>query len=167
MHLHRLLLPVVLMALSACAGSGHAPETERLAARQLLSSVHCAATSSQASLTVITTDQQLDRVLAGIARSSGHGVDDQFRSAFARDLIVLVSMGRKRTGGYSLGLADKALLQDGWAVLPVTWNIPAQGMMLTQALTSPCLLMAIPRQHYKGIRVLDQHGRVRLQTPLD
>ena len=68
-----------------------------------------------------------------------------------------IMMGRKSTGGYSLALsAAQTMMEDGWAVIPVQWNVPAEGMMLTQALTSPCLFIAIPRQQYRGIRIVDK-----------
>jgi hypothetical protein len=162
-----LALLSVLIIITACAGSGQESMTEQLATRQILSAMDCGSAARQPAMQVIASRNALDDAIAPIASLSGHSPREQMRVSFDHELLILITMGQKSTGGYSLILVgDKAMLQDGWAVIPVQWNVPAAGMMLTQALTSPCLFVALPRQEYKGIRVLDQHGKVRAQTLL-
>jgi hypothetical protein len=83
---------------------------------------------------------------------------------FSRETLVLVEMGRKPTGGYFLELkSTKARVLDDSAQVELVWNVPAPGAMVTQALTSPCILIALPRNSsYSRVLILDQNGRVRL-----
>jgi hypothetical protein len=155
----------VLTILTACAGSGQESMTEQLATRQILSAMDCGSVARQPAMKVIASRNALDDVIAPIARLSGHSPREQMRVSFDHELLIQITMGQKSTGGYSLALAvEQATLNDGWVEVTVQWNIPAEGMMLTQALTSPCLFVALPRQEYEGIRVLDQHGVVRAQV---
>jgi hypothetical protein len=83
---------------------------------------------------------------------------------FSREALVLVEMGRKPTGGYLLELkSTKARVLDDSAQVELVWGVPAPGAMVTQVLTSPCILIALPRNgSYSRVQILDQNGRVRL-----
>jgi hypothetical protein len=162
-----LALLSALIILTACAGPGQGPMTEQLAMRQILSLMDCGSVARQPAMKVISSLNALDSAIAPIASLSGHSPREQMRVSFDRELLIQISMGQKSTGGYSLALAvEQATLNDGWVDVPVQWNVPAKGMMLTQALTSPCLFVALPRQDYEGVRVLDQQGVVRAQVLL-
>lgn len=162
-----LALLSALIILTACAGPGQEPMTEQLVTRQILSLIDCGSGTQQPALTVISSPDALESAIAPIVSLSGHSPREQMHVSFDRELLVQISMGQQSTGGYSLALAAKqATFNVGWVEVPVQWNTPAKGMMLTQALTSPCLFVALPRQQYKGIRVLDQHGVVRAQVLL-
>ena len=106
--------------------------------------------------------------MAPLMHMAGQALVAQMQLDFNREQLVLVRMGQQSSGGYSLALlGDKAGLQDGWVELPVHWREPGPGMIVTQALTNPCLFVALPRQQYAGIRIVDQHGTQRLQTSLE
>jgi hypothetical protein len=80
---------------------------------------------------------------------------------------VLVAMGRKNTGGYGLTLIDEgALLDNGVLQFTLQWQQPKPGMIVTQALTSPCLLIKVTKGNYQRIEIKDQTGVTRLQVPL-
>lgn len=86
---------------------------------------------------------------------------------FSQYAGLLVAMGRKNTGGYGLELIDnKAGVSDDVLQLAVQWREPAPGMIVTQALTSPCLLLKVPLGEYHHVEIKDQSGVIRLRTML-
>lgn len=98
------------------------------------------------------------------ALNQGRPVDPQTlaRIDFSRFAVLGIFMGSRPTGGFRLALANnKAQVQDNTASVRVDWIEPPPGAMVTQMLTSPCLLVRIPRGDYRRIEVQDQHGTVR------
>lgn len=83
---------------------------------------------------------------------------------FSREGIVLIAMGRQTTGGYGLSLTGApALARDGVLTIPVDWREPPPGYAQAQVMTSPCLLVKVPKGAFSQIRVVDQDGRLRLE----
>lgn len=81
--------------------------------------------------------------------------------------VLLVAMGQKNTGGYAVDLASNdARIESDVLNISVLWQQPRRGMMVTQALTSPCLLLKIPKAQFQHIEVKDQSGKVRLSDTL-
>jgi hypothetical protein len=86
---------------------------------------------------------------------------------FSKYGVLLVSMGQQRTGGYSVELAREAMqVSDGVAQISVHWREPAPDMMLTQALTHPCIFLKVAQGDYNVVRVVDQENRVRAEITL-
>jgi hypothetical protein len=82
---------------------------------------------------------------------------------FTQNGVLLVAMGRKNTGGYTVDLAaSDAEISDSILKLSVNWREPKKGMMVTQALTSPCMLLKVPKARFERIEVKDQSGATRL-----
>jgi hypothetical protein len=82
--------------------------------------------------------------------------------------VLLVAMGQKNTGGYAVDLASgDAKVGNGVLQVSVHWQEPRRGMMVTQALTSPCLLLKIPKAQFQNIEVKDQSGTVRLSGTIN
>lgn len=76
---------------------------------------------------------------------------------------VRVSMGQHATGGYALELADPEVRKrDGAWELQLYWREPGPDELVTQALTAPCLVLAVPWDIPVPLRVLDQQGRERM-----
>lgn len=81
--------------------------------------------------------------------------------------LVQLRMGVKPSGGYGLDLqSDQLTVLNQTASFTVLWNEPAPGTFLTQALTSPCLYLQIPKGSYQQLQVLDQAGNVRFKKPV-
>ena len=79
--------------------------------------------------------------------------------------VLLVAMGQKNTGGYSVDLANQeAVIDAGTLRVNVQWREPQKGMMLTQALTSPCVLLKIPNAEFERIEIKDHNGTTRLSV---
>lgn len=63
---------------------------------------------------------------------------------FAKEAVVAAFMGRKSTGGFSVELVGAERLADGTVVVRLRNLAPKPGMMVTQALTSPFVVLAVP-----------------------
>jgi hypothetical protein len=74
---------------------------------------------------------------------------------------AIVEMGGKPTGGYGLAVARSAVLRGELLILQATFVSPAQGSLRTQAASSPCVLVQLPRGRYRTVDVQDQAGTVR------
>ncbi len=85
----------------------------------------------------------------------------------SRQATLLVQMGQKPTPGYGLWPEQPvARLRGDVLEVILDWQSPPPGAILAQVITSPCMLIAIPRAGYKTIRVLDATGQVRASTPV-
>ncbi len=80
---------------------------------------------------------------------------------------VLILMGAKPTGGYRLApAAASAPVKDGVATIVVNWQAPAPDQFVTQAFTSPCLLLKLPKADIRQVVILDQDGVARARLPV-
>ena len=71
---------------------------------------------------------------------------------FASEHIVLAALGQKPTGGFSVTLAGSKIV-DGQLELAVRIREPQPGTMVTQALTTPCAVIAVTATGWNGIRI--------------
>lgn len=90
---------------------------------------------------------------------------------FSKNAAVAIWMGRKPTAGYRLTL-EKAFaeIKADTAYITVNVKVPRADAVLPQVITSPCLLIVLPRGRYGFIEILDQKydriGRLSLQNKL-
>lgn len=84
--------------------------------------------------------------------------------SLAQAPYAVVEMGMRPTGGYGLAVARAAELRDDTVVLSATFVSPAPASIRTQALSSPCVLVQLPRGRYAAVEVLDQTGEVRASS---
>jgi len=63
---------------------------------------------------------------------------------FSKEAVVAAFMGRKNTGGFSIELVTAESLADGSVRVRLRDLSPKPGMMVTQALTSPFIALAVP-----------------------
>lgn len=90
-------------------------------------------------------------------QAGGESVD------FSRHGVLSIHMGFKATAGFSLGLASgKVTLDNGTATVRITWNEPPPGALVPQMLTSPCMLVRLPKAGFAKVRVVDQDDRQRM-----
>lgn len=70
------------------------------------------------------------------------------------ELLFLVSLGEKSSGGYDLRIPRNTALQNGQTLqLPVETIEPAPGGVQTMQLTSPCLVLAVKEGNYTRVQV--------------
>jgi hypothetical protein len=87
--------------------------------------------------------------------------------AFNSERVFVISMGVHPTAGYSLSLAHThARLDHDVVTIPLTWHEPAQGAITAQVITQPCLIVALEKRQYAGVRVVDQSGVERARLDL-
>lgn len=84
--------------------------------------------------------------------------------ALAQTAFAVVEMGGRPTGGYGVAVARAATLRDQAVTLSATFVSPAPGSIRTQALSSPCVLVQLPRGRYARVEVEDQTGEVRARS---
>ena len=81
--------------------------------------------------------------------------------------VLLIEMGQEPTGGYALHTGEEGMTVEGaTAILRIEWQTPEPGAIVTQILTSPCLMLAIPRGDYSRLVVLDQDGTAHFELDI-
>ena len=77
---------------------------------------------------------------------------------FSKEHLLLLSMGERPTAGYGISLSqEKLLYSKNEAEIDIVWDEPSANAVVAQIITSPCVLLAIPKQEYKVIKVTDQY----------
>lgn len=78
--------------------------------------------------------------------------------------FALVEMGQRATGGYGLAISRLAGRRGGTLILRATFIAPPADAMVSQALTSPCVLVGLPPEAGTTLELLDQDGNVRARS---
>jgi hypothetical protein len=146
MQISALALAITMVA--GCAVNRSATAEGAPLARQVTESDHCGLTAP--GLVYISNASELDR----LARlPSGNLSMNQLRALdLQQEHLVLVGLGQKSTGGYGLTLESSEIVDD---VLELTLKArePAANAMVTQALTTPCAVIAISPKDWQQLRV--------------
>jgi hypothetical protein len=128
----------------------------------------CGCEARQPVLRWLTDPARLDAAAAAVrspalkTRIAQHPVD------WKRFGLVWIDMGLKPSGGYALNIAESsATVSEGVATIIVRWRQPKPGSVVTQQLTSPCLLVTLARGNFHTIQIRDEAGRVRARLELD
>lgn len=149
-----------LMLLAGCAGNngekdqnvgtGKEVGTRQQAplARQITASDYCGLTAPGLVYLNSLKALQAFRSLNGQMLS----LDSASSLDFQREHLLVVAMGRRNTGGYGLTLTDAAM--EG-STLAVTTRVraPAPDSMVTQALTTPCVVLAVTADDWDKVVV--------------
>lgn len=136
----------VVGVLAACAKNlDQTPEGAPLA-RQITASSQCGFVAP--GLAHIDSRRRLEQV----ADARGMNLTAMDDHDFQREHLLLVVAGRKPTGGHGVALQDSRIRDD---VLEVTVEVrsPGADQMVTQALTSPCAVLAVTSEHWTRVRV--------------
>lgn len=156
----RVVLGMALTATaSACAapGPGGGPA---IAVSTLFESAYCGVEAPR-----VAWLGDRHAVLEGLARarrSRDPTLEGLRQADFSTHAIVGIWMGSQPTGGYAVRLGQPAAtIRDGELRLHLHWQTPAAEVVASQVLTSPCLLVIVPRGDYRRVRVVDERGRVR------
>lgn len=165
----RLWVCFLIASLSACRMNGvPAPATATVEVTELSRSSHCLNDNAEPSVAWISGNAAYlsaynrTRKPAPGDKGSPPGVD------FNHTGVVAVYMGRYSTAGYRLSLASGAaeVGEKNELTLRVAWDVPPEGALLAQVITSPCMLVSIPGNRYSKINVVDQDGRLRASQDL-
>ena len=166
----RVLLRVGLMALmlTACRANGIAEAMPATVEVTLLTqSSQCLSDVIEPSVLWITGSEAYIAAYEQTRRHIIGGTDYLPEVDFSRSRVAAVYMGKYSTAGYQLGLAaETAEIDDHDLTLFVSWLEPPVDALVAQVITSPCLLVSIPKGEYSAIRVRDAEGRIRTSTRL-
>lgn len=146
MHITAFTLATILMA--GCAANRSATAEGAPLARQVTESDHCGLTAP--GLVYINNVGDLEK-LSRLPR--GNLSMNQLRALdLEREHLVLVGLGQKSTGGYGVTLKSAEIV-DGVLELTLNARKPAAGAMVTQALTTPCAVIAISPEDWGRLRI--------------
>jgi hypothetical protein len=155
---------IFCFGLYACGLTPTADSAEgpRIPLRILYQDVLCGGNRPTPSVTLVADSGQLKRILIetkGRVLGQSPPVPEV---DFDAEHVVTIQMGQKPTGGYGVELAEPdATLKDGEVLIRLRWIEPAPGSIVAQILTSPCLIVSLPKGAYEKITITDENGSVR------
>lgn len=151
------LLAVAVLA-PACTLWPHSPGPN--APTVVQSSLYCGSPVATADLVYF------ERPSAFAAWIDGRDLQGLEPGAGADDSLLL-EMGRRPTTGYDLDLrAGASTIAGDTLVLRVDWIVPDPEDFVGQGLTSPCLVLSLPKGDYRRVQVVDQWGEQRAAIAL-
>ncbi len=144
---HMIAMTLVITMVAGCAVNRSATASGAPLARQVTESDHCGLTAP--GLVYISNASDLDK----LARlPSGNLAMKKLRALdLEQEHLVLVGLGQKYTGGYGLTLKSAEIV-DGVLELTLNARKPASDAMVTQALTTPCAIIAITPDHWERLK---------------
>lgn len=162
---HGVLGAVMAGSVAGCALFKEKPaDPEDLFVTELHRSIDCGTPDRQAGLRYFSDAAALRDWLD--ANEQSLGVSDA--DLPDGQALLLVEMGRRKTGGYFIKVSDSAYLdRDRMLWLQGTWTSPDPDRMVTQMISSPCVLLALPARDYRGFRISDQDKELRASLTLD
>jgi hypothetical protein len=99
---------------------------------------------------------------AAMGAGGAFGVEADLPVDFRKEGVLAVYMGQRPTAGFRLALHDPTVaIADGVGKVVVRFEEPEPGAMVAQVLTSPCLLLRMPKQGIRQLRVVDPAGTLR------
>ena len=131
-------------------------------ARQVTQSAHCGL--SGPGLAYAQTPERLQQLLELPAQNMA--VQQLRQVNLEKEHLLFVTLGEKPTGGFSVSLASASAENTKSALrLSMAVRSPGPGMMTTQAITSPCVVVAVPATEWPEIRVSGVRDRELIFKP--
>ena len=143
---------IMAMALLAGAGPGSCAGQPEVTVRSLGAASQCGGAGDRPSARRLVTAAEVAAAL-----SPGLGAAPSAPAvSWASEAVVLVSGGQRTSAGYGIELVStRAQVRDGAAALRVAFTSPPAGAASAQVMTSPCLVVALPREGLRAVAVLD------------
>jgi hypothetical protein len=148
------LVLTVPFSVIAC---GSQPAQDVYSVPKGIHSQHCYITQSQSQIWLEQEDEWL--ALPPKARQQF----EQVEVNWLEENFLIVSSGQRSSAGYGIALSNWLLEQDHWQVTRITHQPPA-GSMQAQMITSPCLLVKIPKS-IKSFTLKDEQGQTLGRWP--
>ena len=123
---------------------------------------HCGRTAAASRVTWIQDQAQLDDVFQKMRRTtigSSTAPDVDF-TAYA---LILIELGQRPTAGYQMRLASQRMVMDKGDGL-ITFSVETPGSYAAQVITSPCLLVSVPRGDYRSVRAISTDNAISVRT---
>lgn len=147
-HFRSICLLAATLVLSGCASSRSETEEGGPLARQITQSAHCGLTAP--GHVHLTSRQEVQKLEALPGRNLS--LEALKTIEFEREHIILAAIGQKPTGGFSVTL-DSSEIRSGTLELRVRVTEPASGTIVTQALTTPCAVIAVTAEGWDDIQI--------------
>lgn len=157
-----LILCILIFSGIACSGAANKGGLFYIDAEVVYRSTQCNGPENGPSAEWILNDKDLSLVYGRLRRHIiGPSVSAPPDVDFFSNLILLVDMGRVPTSGYGIDLADSTVKITGrTAEIKLSWKEPAPESIQTQVITSPCILIKLPKAGYDAVTLTDQKGRI-------
>lgn len=124
----------------------------------------CGPAANVAGLTWIQTQDKLIETTTKLQGNMLGGSSPDLKVDFDNSNALLISMGQKPSGGYAVSLREStANVKRGTAQIAIDWVEPIPGVFTTQMLTSPCLLVSLPKGDYQKLEVVDQYNKTHFE----
>ena len=161
-----ILLLGLNLSLGACVHSSQTLSAQ-VPLKEIRSGQQMAGDSKTPGCMWITNENQLSGLMDGVGKGTKFSARPTLRPKidFSAYGILAVWMGQKPTGGYALKLMDEtAEIRNQTVLVPVRWIEPQKGMLTTQVIIHPYLMIRMAKGHYNRIVVIDQNGLVRTRA---
>lgn len=156
---------LLLLLLSACLGNNGAAQQEKLDLELLRSSNQCGFISTVSYAVWISDTDTLQKYIDQIEKNSLGSSPQPQEINFTSEGVLFVTMGQKPTAGYTISLADRVgTIADNIATIRLNWQEPEKDSVTAQVITSPCLFIKIKKGGFAKIRIIDQRGKLRVET---
>lgn len=153
---------LALACLGGCGLMKKIPEPEDVRVSEIRRSIHCGTEQRHAALSYFPTPEDW------IGWQAERGLEIVPPEKLPSGPLLLLEMGERRTGGYFIEpKTDATIDRDRVMWLAGEWIKPGKDRMVTQMLTSPCVLLSIPPRDYRGFRIIDQNEELRSSLDLD
>lgn len=164
----RVIVGVATALAVACHGEPYSgKQRSALPVKALYKSLQCGRSDSSPSVEVISNAEQMEQIYRKLGQVLGGQPIELPAISYGKEVAMLVEMGQRPTAGYGLVLdGSTATLRGGIAEVHVIWLEPSEGAVVAQLITSPCLLIALPRDSYESVRIVDQDEQVRLRAAI-
>ncbi len=158
MVLYRFVLAFVLIG---CTSASGIPAGQTVPVTELFSSRNCRTPAKQFQARWINDPGQIASI-PGWPSPADPGDNGLSKWNPQKETRLWIHMGQKPTGGYSLHLArPEAKIENGIANITVQVRQPPADAFVTQAITSPCLVLKIGKGKFHTIQIQDQNGEIR------
>lgn len=164
------LPPVVCIWLCLSGCNTQPVSTPPLTAALLAAGAHCAHADASGKAVWLDNSAELLEAYAVLdkQRLGAPAPGPRPEIDFAHYGAVAVFMGRKPSAGYGLSLADPTVsMENNAAELRLKFETPAPGSLTAQMITSPCILVRLPKAGYSTVRIVDQHGKPRFRLTVN
>lgn len=148
MKKHRFILNIFcVLILSSCMATSFTESKKQIHIRVVQQSQQCV--NSDDSVRILKSPNEIKNALSA-NRIVSRAASDRSLSEFNFDssLYILIAAGRQATGGFSYELIKSVVDYDEknkTLRLPLKFNRPSEGKILTQAMTSPCVIVEISK----------------------
>ena len=165
-----ILFAMLLIGLSGCFHCSKGNEGKATPILEVVyRGIDCGRTASEPGAMWISNRQQLVHIYDQVNKAVIGSAQDRTPDIdFSRFGVLMIMMGKKPTGGFGLHPGEKqALIKDDKAKVYIQWVEPPEDAILPQMISSPCLMLKLPKGGYSQIHVLDQNGRLQAEVSLD